>query len=139
MILAFQVPEMFNWLFRRLGYVRLRDYNLRIGADGVLVPIDRNEPTPIDFGLTPTYPLQSGKHLQSTRLGEFGPYFEIAQGTADGLRSQDPAASLEAAPVPLHPYGGEPLYTETHTEPNASQSGSSSVDKASADPDIHWK
>ena len=74
---------MFNWLFRRLGYVRLRDYNLRIGAYGLLFPIDRNEPTPIDLG--------SIYQLPSRRLEiRAGHHFEIAQGTNDGLVPVDP-------------------------------------------------
>lgn len=36
-------------LLRRLGYARLRDYNLRATSDGMLVPVSSQVPVPIDL------------------------------------------------------------------------------------------
>lgn len=65
-------------MLRRLGYVRLRDYNLRATSDGMLVPISSDRPVPIDLSV----PAQ----LQPQRWPPPAPP-QLAEGTVDGLDS----------------------------------------------------
>ena len=69
--------HVFTRFLRRLGFVRLRDFNLRVGMDGMLVPINRNQQIPIDLGplrvrpsfgpLTPNPALQGPQQAQPPR------------------------------------------------------------------------
>lgn len=65
---------IWSGLLRRLGYARLREYNLRATADGMLVPISSQVPVPIDL----------------THMGLSGPLPDsprrFAKGTQDGVQ-----------------------------------------------------
>ena len=61
--------HVFTRFLRRLGFVRLRDFNLRVGMDGMLVPINRNQQIPIDLGPLPSSALVWSADTQSGSAG----------------------------------------------------------------------
>lgn len=79
-------------LLRRLGYVRLRDYNLRATKNGMLVPISSDRPVPIDL----THPALMAPPARPHTWPP-PPPLELAEGTCDGL---EPATSRPPSPPP---------------------------------------
>ena len=72
---------------RRLGYVRLRDYNLRATADGMLVPISSDRPVLMDLA----HPaLVAPPPPRRARPESWPRPVQLAEGTFDGLEKVEP-------------------------------------------------
>lgn len=85
---------LWSGLLRRLGYARLRDYNLRATADGVLVPVSSQIPVPIDLSTA------------VSRASLPPPPPRLADGSQDNLR---PVRRWPRDTQPMRPRS-EPLY-----------------------------
>ena len=83
-----------------MGYVRLRDFNLRVAGDGVLVPISSDRPVPIELPALMSPPLDHQWPPQ--------PPQDLAEGTVDGLDPHPPVR----APVGWIENKTEQLYSQ---------------------------
>ena len=93
-----------------MGYVRLRDFNLRATKAGHLTPIDSRLPIPLDFGYPAAPPLTSTQlnpaavpplisaqlypEIPQLQPPPQPPVTQLAEGTADGL---EPVVSVRPA------------------------------------------
>lgn len=122
---------MLERLLGRLGFVRLRRYNLRLTASGFLAPINSRYPVPIDFGgpRSPA-PIEAVNTLWPEIPQLAGPPpktdgHQFAEGTADGLEpvsALDPVSGETGDPSPLaspRTRAKSDTIPDPHTDPNS--------------------
>ena len=85
---------------RRMGYVRLRDYNLRATANGTLVPISSDLAVPIDLST----PLLSRPEMAAHPSWAPQPPADLAEGTVDGLEPSEQRVSPRWIEARTEPY-----------------------------------